>query len=97
MRSTWAAILGVVGVLAMVVGVNVFADARLANLHLDLTQQHLYTLSDGTRTILKGLKEPITLRLFYSRDLGAAAPVYGSYADRVRELLRQMRRCPTAT
>ena len=89
MRRTWAAILGVVGVLAMVVGVNVFADARLANLHLDLTQQHLYTLSDGTRTILKGLKEPITLRLFYSRDLGAAAPVYGSYADRVRELLRQ--------
>jgi ABC-type uncharacterized transport system involved in gliding motility auxiliary subunit len=89
MRRTWAAILGVVGILAMVVGVNIFADARLANLHLDLTQQHLYTLSDGTRTILKGLQEPITLRLFYSRDLGAAAPVYGSYADRVRELLRQ--------
>src|SRR6185312_9369966 len=89
MRRTWAAILGVVGVLAMVVGVNVFADARLANLHLDLTQQHLYTLSGGTRTILKGLKEPITLRLFYSRNLGATVPLYGSYADRVREMLRQ--------
>jgi ABC-type uncharacterized transport system involved in gliding motility auxiliary subunit len=89
MRRTWAAILGVIGVLAMVVGINVFADARLANLHLDLTQQHLYTLSDGTRTILKGLKEPITLRLFYSRNLGATVPLYGSYADRVREMLRQ--------
>ena len=67
-----------------------FADARLANVHVDLTRApHLYTLSPGTRQVLAGLKEPITLRLFYSRQLGAAVPAYGAYADRVREMLQQ--------
>ena len=28
-------------------------------------------------------------RLFYSRRLGAAVPVFGAYADRVREMLRE--------
>ena len=31
----------------------------------------------------------MTLRLFYSRQLGAALPAYGTYADRVRELLEE--------
>src|SRR5215475_3647825 len=30
---------------------------------------------------------PITLRLFYSRRLGSTVPVYGTYADHVREIL----------
>ena len=64
-----------------------FADARLANVHVDLTQGQIYTLSPGTRQILAGLKEPITLRLFYSRRLGSTVPVYGTYADHVREML----------
>ncbi len=82
-------IIGVLAVAAIVIGVNMFADARLANVHVDLTQNHIYTLSPGTRKILAGLKEPITLRLFYSRELGAAAPLYGSYADHVREMLQE--------
>ncbi len=56
---------------------------------LDLTQSHIYTLAPGTKTILHGLKEPITLRLFYSRALGAAVPAYGAYADHVREMLEE--------
>lgn len=89
MRRGWAAALGALGALMAVIGVNLFADARLADIRLDLTEQRLYTLSGGTRTVIDGLKEPITLRLFYSRDLGAEVPLYGSYADRVREMLRQ--------
>lgn len=82
-------IAGVIAVAAIVVGVNMFADARLAGVHVDLTENHIYTLSSGTRKILNGLKQPITLSLFYSRQLGAAAPTYGEYADRVREMLRE--------
>jgi ABC-type uncharacterized transport system involved in gliding motility auxiliary subunit len=91
-RRTFSAIVSVIAVLAIVVGVNMFADARLANLRVDLTQQHLYTLSPGTRQILTSLKDPITLKLFYSRKLGAEVPAYGSYADRVREMLEQYAR-----
>ena len=90
MRSrTWATVAAVIGVLFMVVGINVFADARLAWTQLDLTQHHDYTLSPGTDSILHSLKEPITLRLFYSRELGAAVPTYGAYADHVREMLEE--------
>ncbi|MDR3536138.1 MAG: Gldg family protein [Acetobacteraceae bacterium] len=87
MRRLWVSIAGVVAVAAIVIGINLFADARLANLHVDLTKEHIYTLSPGTRQVLAGLKEPVTLRLFYSRALGSTVPVYGSYADHVRETL----------
>src|ERR1700722_1521789 len=88
-RRIWFSILGVIAVAAIVIGINMFADARLANIHVDLTQHRIYTLSKGTRQILADLKEPITLRLFYSRQLGSAVPVYGAYADHVREELRE--------
>ena len=87
MRRLWSSIAGVVAVAAIVIGINLFADARLANIHIDLTQGHIYTLSPGTRKVLSSLKEPVTLRLFYSRALGSTVPVYGSYADHVREML----------
>lgn len=92
MRRLWSSVLGVVAVAALLVGLNLFADSRLANLQLDLTQQHLYSLSAGTRTIVAGLKEPITLRLYYSRALGSRIPTYGAYADRVQEMLREYAR-----
>jgi ABC-type uncharacterized transport system involved in gliding motility auxiliary subunit len=89
MRRFWTSFIGVIAVAAIVIGINMFADARLANVQADLTQSHIYTLSNGTKQILQGLKEPITLRLFYSRGLGSAVPVYGAYADHVREELRE--------
>jgi ABC-type uncharacterized transport system involved in gliding motility auxiliary subunit len=82
-------IIGVIAAAAIAIGVNLFADARLVGAHLDLTKGGLYTLSDGTKKILAGLKEPITLRLFYSRRLGATVPVYGGYSDQVREMLQR--------
>ena len=88
-RRLWFSVAGVIAVAAIVVGINMFADARLAYVHADLTQNRIYTLSPGTRHILQGLKEPITLRLFYSRMLGSTVPVYGTYADHVREMLQE--------
>ena len=86
-RRIWFSVIGVIAVAAIVIGINMFADARLANQHVDLTRNHIYTLSSGTRQILASLKEPITLRLFYSRRLGSTVPIYGTYADHVREML----------
>jgi ABC-type uncharacterized transport system involved in gliding motility auxiliary subunit len=88
MRKSWFSVVGVVAVAAILLGINLVSERFLANARLDLTQQHLYTLSPGTERILGNLKEPVTLRLFYSRALGAQVPTYGTYADRVREMLR---------
>jgi ABC-type uncharacterized transport system involved in gliding motility auxiliary subunit len=89
MRRLAFSVIGVIAVAAIVIGVNMFADARLAGMRADLTQGKIYTLASGTRQILDGLKEPITLRFFYSRRLGATIPVYGTYADHVTEMLQE--------
>jgi ABC-type uncharacterized transport system involved in gliding motility auxiliary subunit len=89
-RTTlWASIVGALGVAGILIGLNMLADARLATQQADWTQGRIYTLSSGTRTVLAGLKQPVTLRLFYSPALGQRLPSYGAYADRVREMLRQ--------
>jgi ABC-type uncharacterized transport system involved in gliding motility auxiliary subunit len=71
----------------MLISVNVIA-ARLFAWRLDLTSEHLYTLSRGTLRTLAKIEEPITLRFYYSNRL-AEFPPYGVYAQRVRELLDQ--------
>ena len=72
----------------ILVSVNILA-AQFPSARLDLTQGRLYTLSSGTRRTLAKIDEPITLRLYYSTELGDRLPPYGVYAERVRELLEQ--------
>jgi ABC-type uncharacterized transport system involved in gliding motility auxiliary subunit len=72
----------------MLISVNIIA-ARFVTWRLDLTREHLYTLSRGTLTTLAKIDEPITLRFYYSTRLADEVPSYGVYAQRVRELLDQ--------
>ncbi len=88
-RRLWGTALGLVAALALAIGAVVLSERFLARARIDLTEQRLFTLSNGTRTVLLGLQDPITLRLFYSRRLGATVPVFGAYADRVREMLAE--------
>ena len=89
MRRLAFSLIGVIAAAAIVIGINMFADARFADVRADLTQGKIYTLSNGTKQIVDGLKEPVTLRFFYSRRLGATIPVYGTYADHIREMLEE--------
>ncbi|SDB70738.1 GldG family protein [Belnapia rosea] len=88
-RRLGTSALGLLAAGMLAIGVNMLADRLLPRARIDLTSQGLYTLSDGTKQILGGLQDPITLRLFYSRRLGAEIPMYGAYADRVREMLAE--------
>ncbi len=72
--------------------VNIVANTLLTSSRVDLTQNRLYTLSEGTLNILGRLEEPITLRLFLTRDVAALLPGISSYANRVRELLEEYER-----
>ena len=92
MRRAILSLLGLAGLASLLAGINLVAEARLADVQIDLTSGHIYTLSPGTRRILAGLKQPITLRLFYSRDLGTRAPSYDGYHQRVSEMLDQYAR-----
>src|SRR5262249_24017568 len=78
-----AAVLGaVVFVCLNIVSAQVFRTARV-----DLTQQHLYSLSQGTRALLGELKEPVRFRLFMSSGLTKQAPQLAAFSGRVRSLL----------
>ena len=59
----------------------------LRSARIDLTQQHLYSLSQGTRTLLGEIKEPLRFRLFMSSALTKQAPQLAAFAARVRALL----------
>ena len=83
------AVAGIVVGFVLLIAINAFSSAAFRGATLDLTEGSLYTLSDGTREVLADLDEPITVRYFYSRQLGEAAPQYGTYAERVRELLER--------
>jgi len=89
MKRLWSSLFGVLGVLVLLVGINIAAETRLPAAQLDATAGRIYTLSPGTRAILATLKEPITLRLYYSSGLGTRIAAFGAQYDRVREMLRQ--------
>ncbi len=82
------AITALVCIALMLVSANIII-ARFFSARLDLTAEHLYTLSPGTVHTLAQIDEPITLRFYYSNRLGDEVPAYGVYAQRVRELLEQ--------
>lgn len=61
----------------------------LGGLRVDLTENALYTLSDGTKNILQDLEEPVNLYLFFSEDASRDLPQIRTYARRVRELVAE--------
>ena len=74
---------------AVFLALNVFANQALTRVRLDLTEHRLFTLSEGTRNVLEGLAEPVTLRLYVSRSLAARLPSVSGYVARVRDLLEE--------
>lgn len=67
--------------------VNIIADGVFRMARLDLTEDRLFTLSDGTRNVLASIEEPITLRFFFSAKLARQLPQFNTYGNRIRDLL----------
>jgi ABC-type uncharacterized transport system involved in gliding motility auxiliary subunit len=76
--------------LAVVFIVAVMAsNSLLRGLRIDLTQNRLYTLSEGTRSLLNGLDQPINLYYFFSDQETGEAQFLRDYATRVQEMLEE--------
>lgn len=71
---------------------NMLSALGLGNVRLDLTEQKLYTISEGTERILGELDEPINLYFFYSDKAARDLPVLRNYAVRVEEMLKAYER-----
>jgi ABC-type uncharacterized transport system involved in gliding motility auxiliary subunit len=85
-RTGLAGISCVLAIIAFI-SFNIFANTSFRDLDVDLTEEKLFTLSEGTKEILGSLDEPITIRLFVTKRLRELNPSHANYADRMRELL----------
>lgn len=92
MSRHWLSISSLLVAVVLFFAVNIFSNASLTRWRADLTENNLYTLAQGTRNILSGLDERITLRLFLSDELSSSVPAVASYAQRVEDLLREYQR-----
>ena len=82
--STWGS---VVLLLICLVAVNLMA--HFFPLRYDLTEERLYTISEGSRKILAGLTDPVRINFYYSRNNSELPPNFKIYAQRVQELLEE--------
>ena len=80
---------GLVGI-AVALIVSVVIISFLPSLRIDLTEDKLYTLSEGSRNIVSNLENPIELRFFYSESATEDQPQIRAYGTRVQELLEEI-------
>ncbi len=59
--------------------------------HLDLTQDQVYTLSPGTREILKNLDEPVKIKFYFSKSDENMPLALKGFASRVEDLLAEFK------
>jgi ABC-type uncharacterized transport system involved in gliding motility auxiliary subunit len=75
----------------LMLSINLLSSLLFKNAKADLTADHLFTISSGTKSVLSKMGEPINMRVYYTRKLGEVAPLYGKYFERVKALLEQYR------
>lgn len=89
MKNVYSAT-GLVLLAILFLALTILSGAGLRGMRVDLTEQGLYTLSQGTKNILEGLEEPVTLQFYFSEEASADLPMVRNFTRRVQELLDEM-------
>jgi len=93
MNRTIRAIVGAGLVLVIVFSAISITQNIGTSLKLDITDQQLYTLSDGTKSILSKLNQPIKAKLYYAKTAALKGPdqirFFNNYYQFVRALLEE--------
>ena len=77
----------VILLLVCLVSINVIFS--FIPLRFDLTEDRLYTISDGSRKILENLNDPVRVKFYFSRNNEELPLNFKTYAKRVQELLEE--------
>ena len=67
--------------------VNIISAQLFRSARIDLTQQNLYSLSQGTKQLLGEITEPVRFRFFMSSGLTKEAPQLAAFSQRLRSML----------
>ncbi|MFT6178527.1 MAG: ABC-type uncharacterized transport system involved in gliding motility auxiliary subunit [Paracoccaceae bacterium] len=66
------------------------SDKSFANKSIDLTEDNRYTLTEGTRSILSELTEPVTISYYVTRDVNGTPASFKRHIPRVDSFLREI-------
>jgi ABC-type uncharacterized transport system involved in gliding motility auxiliary subunit len=73
-------------------GFNALINTAFTANRLDLTEDKLFTLSDGTKELLAAIDESIDVRLYYSKRFNEIGPDIARHSTRVSEVLGEYER-----
>ena len=90
MNKKLTGVVGLVVVAAIIGASNLIISELLPR--VDLTAENLYTLSDGSKAVLGKVERKITLKYFYSESAKDMPASLKTYAEQVRDLLREYER-----
>lgn len=81
--------LGLIALLAVLIAANIV----FSNIHFrrDLTEEKIFTVSEGTRNVLKKLDAPVTLKYFFTRSSAEVPIPLKTFAQQVEDLLKEYR------
>jgi len=82
--------IGVAVMLLIVVAINVITS--MTRMRVDLTEDRIYTLSEGTRKILSKLDGKLKIRFYCTRDEAAMPVNYRNHAQRIDDLLAEYKK-----
>lgn len=88
MKKTILIIINICLLCILLVSLNVLNSRFLSGIQVDLTENNIYTLSDGSKSILSSLQEPIELHYFFSDSATKGMTSIRNYAQRVERLLK---------
>ncbi|MBT6893629.1 MAG: ABC transporter [Gammaproteobacteria bacterium] len=79
----------IVGLVAGFVLFTLLNTLMFGSVRLDLTENGLYSVSDGTREIIGDLEEPVNLYFFFSEKASEDLTALRAYSQRVQEMLAE--------
>src|SRR3984957_17862387 len=78
-------VVGLAALLIIIVALNLLGE--FLKFRSDLTENKLYTLSDGTKKILNKLDTDVVVRFYFSKDSASVPVPLRTYAQEVQDLL----------
>ena len=89
MFEKYSSTLNVVAAIIIFLGVNILSNQLLVDLKIDMTSNKLYTLSSGTKAIIKSIEDPIDLKFYFSAKQFSGIPELKTHGQLTRDMLEE--------
>jgi len=79
-------------ILFLLSSIIISQSGLFSRLRIDLTENNLFTLSQGTKNIIQNIDEQVHIRLFFSEQAAHDLPMLKTYHQRVKDFLEELAR-----